>query len=271
MSDLHHESVIPNRRNGVRFYYSDKPMSEYVPFHWHNSLEAVCVLDGHLRFRIDGRQLHVRDNQFALVPSGAIHDVASTPNHAYVLQVPLRVVRTFCEHPEQAVFQNGRTDRPEYAQVVENFKAMGDIIGRKDPGAGFDFEICLLNVLKSMFTTFRAPVENTKPSDSVKEIIVFLHEHVTEPVRVDELADIFGYNPSYLSRMFKQQTGVSLVSYAYEVKVNRLHDDLLNTDESVGALMEKYNLSNPRNTREVFKRLYGMLPKDVRKRTPKVS
>lgn len=65
--------------------------------------------------------------------------------------------------------------------------------------------------------------------------------------------------------MFKQRTGISLVQYMYEVKVNRLHDDLLNTDESIKALTEKYALNNSRMTREVFKRQYGMLPKDVRK------
>jgi AraC-like DNA-binding protein len=271
MADLHHESVIPNLRNGVRFYYSDKPMSEYVPFHWHNSLESVCVLDGHLRFNIDGKLVHLRDNQFVLVPSGAIHAVASTPNHAFVLQVPLRAIRPYADDAEHAAFANGRTDRPEYQEIVDNFKRMGALVDRPGPASRFDFEVCLLTILKYMFTVFRASDDNAKPSDSVKELIVYLQEHVTERVRVDELADIFGYNPSYLSRMFKQQTGISLVRYAYEVKVNRLRDDLLTTDESIGALMEKYGLTNQRTTREVFQQLYGMLPKDVRRQAREVA
>lgn len=42
MERKHHENVVPNLRNGVRFYYSDEPFTNYIPFHWHNSLEVVA-------------------------------------------------------------------------------------------------------------------------------------------------------------------------------------------------------------------------------------
>lgn len=266
MSAQHHESVIPNVRNGVRFYFSDEPRDKYVPFHWHSSLEVVCVLDGHVRFTIDGKVLHVRGGEFAMVPSGAIHDVASGPNHAYVLQVPLREVRDLYGDAERCLFLNGQTHRPEYAEVVSCFDQMGAAVAHPSAAGWFDFEISLLTVLKHMFCVFGVPGAAAHATDGVKEIISYLHEHATEPIVVGELASHFGYNPSYLSRMFKQQTGVSLVSYVYEVKVNRLHDDLLATDETVAALMRRNGLTNARLTREVFRERYGVLPGELRAR-----
>lgn len=265
MEQNHHENVVPNLRNGVRFYYSDEPFTNYIPFHWHNSLEVVCVIKGNLRFTLDGHELAVGPREFAMVPSGAIHEVASTPNCSLVLQIPLHAVRPFYENPEAASFRNGRTEYREYREIVELLNAMYEILESPGEGAWFDFEIYLLKVLKHMFTKFRAPNDNTRGAEDVKEIITYLHEHIHESILVSDLADLFGYSPSYLSRMFKQRTGISLVQYMYEVKVNRLHDDLLNTDESIKALTEKYALNNSRMTREVFKRQYGMLPKDVRK------
>lgn len=267
MVELYHESVIPNLRNGVRFYYSDEPLPKYVPFHWHNSIELVYVIDGHLRFTIDGRPLHVHDGEFAMVGSGAIHDVASGPNHAYVLQVPLRAIRPFRDNPEDASFVNGRTGTLEYAEVATCVATMGKLIERPAPGASFDFEISLLSILKCMYGAFAVPRSGSNATEGVKEIIAYLHEHATEQVRVDELAARFGYNPSYLSRMFKQQTGISIVSYLYEVRVNLLYDDLLNTDASIGELMRKNGLTNVRLAREAFKQQFGMLPSDVRQGT----
>ena len=260
----HHESVVPNIRNGVRFYYSDEPLDKYVPFHWHSSIELVCVLDGHLRFTIDGRILHVRGGQFAMVPSGSIHDVASGPNHAYVLQVPLRAIKSLYESPADAAFLNGQDHRPEYAEVLSCFEKMGLVVDHPSAAGWFDFEIYLLTILKHAFTTFCLPGANVRSADNVKEIISYLHEHATERFSVGELAGSFGYNPSYLSRMFKQQTGVSLVEYLYEVRVNRLHDELLSTSEPISALMRRNGLTNPRMARKVFLERYGMLPHEVR-------
>ena len=266
MMEGRHERVVPNIRDAVRFYYSHMPYDNYVPMHWHSEIEVVCVLDGHLRFTIDGMMLNVRGGQFAMLPSGAIHDVASRPNHAYVLQVPLRTIRQVYDDPENVTFLNGQVHLPEYGEVIDCFAAMGKTVSRASPGSSFDFSISLLNILKRMFTVFCIPDTNNRSADNVKEIITYLHEHATEPLSVGELARTFGYNPSYLSRMFKTQTGVTLVSYLYDVRVSRLHDDLLTTDESIGSLLLKNGLTNQRMTREVFRRRYGVLPSDLRKR-----
>ncbi|MCF7523098.1 hypothetical protein L3X07_06575 [Levilactobacillus brevis] len=42
----HHENVISNLDIGIRFYESTVTASGYVPFHWHSSIELVCVLTG---------------------------------------------------------------------------------------------------------------------------------------------------------------------------------------------------------------------------------
>lgn len=48
MSSSHHEYVVSNLPLGVRFYQSDVTTSGYVPFHWHNSIEVLLVLNGEL-------------------------------------------------------------------------------------------------------------------------------------------------------------------------------------------------------------------------------
>lgn len=141
---------------------------------------------------------------------------------------------------------------------------MGGIVAHPYSGCWFDFEISLLMILKRLFTTFCVPGANVNSSDSVKEIISYLTEHAAEKISVGELANEFGYNPSYLSRMFKQQTGVGIVDFLYELRVNRLHADLLASDDSIADLMQKNGLTNRRLARRTFKELYGMLPSEVR-------
>lgn len=117
-----------------------------------------------------------------------------------------------------------------------------------------------------MFTTFKAPLTNRHANEQMKEILIYVNDHPHEAISVNQLATHFGYNPSYLSRMFKEQMGLSLTNYVYETKLSRLYDDLIHRDESITALMEQNGLKNPRTARKIFVDMYGCLPKEIQKR-----
>ncbi|WP_225363960.1 cupin domain-containing protein [Levilactobacillus brevis] len=95
----HHENVISNLDIGIRFYESTVTTSGYVPFHWHGSIELVCVLAGQLTFQFDGVAHVIQANQFEVISSGVIHDVTNTPNHALVLQIPLPFIEKYVKDP----------------------------------------------------------------------------------------------------------------------------------------------------------------------------
>ena len=266
MPTKHHEHVVPNLRTGVRFYFSSVSTSGYVPFHWHSSLELVCVLKGALRFNLDGQIYHLKENQFVLVPSGGIHDVTNQPNQAFVLQIPLQVVSPYFDHPERVQFLNGQTQLPEYQTIIRLVTMLGQASENHLESSSFDFGIALLQILRLMFTTFKAPLTNRHANEQMKEILIYVNDHPHEAISVNQLATHFGYNPSYLSRMFKEQMGLSLTNYGYETKLSRLYDDLIHRDESITALMEQNGLKNPRTARKIFVDMYGCLPKEIQKR-----
>jgi transcriptional regulator GlxA family with amidase domain len=69
----------------------------------------------------------------------------------------------------------------------------------------------------------------------VSRVIVYMQDHLTERISVQEMADMVYVSKSYLSRVFKRKTGVSLMEYLNSLRMEAaktmLAASALNTEE----------------------------------------
>lgn len=267
MSTTHHENVISNTNTGVRLWSSTALSNGYVPFHWHESLEINLTLKGQLTYHLGGQTLVTHANEFIIVPSGVVYDVQNTPNQGIVLQVPIRVIDPYFQHPEEATFLNGHPEIKEYGLVVRLMKELNTNNQTQPIGYRFDNGILLLEILKIVFTKFRSPKPNTPIKEGIKECIVYLNDHLQGNFTVASLAHHFGYNPNYFSRLFKEQTGISLTNYVYMIKINNFYHDLVNTDQPIDELLRQNGLRNERTARAKFKQMFDQLPNEIRRKS----
>lgn len=264
-----HEVVLTNLPLGIRFYESNVNTSGYVPFHWHNSIELLCVLEGALRLFVNGRAHTIQGGQCIAISSGMIHDVANTPNRALVLQIPLHILEHFAPTPQLLHFhvstnKNSRAHDALFQQLVQ----MNQILQQKKKGYLFDAEIALTKILKILFLYFteKDPL-SSRISSNIQSLLIYINQHYAQPMSVQDLAKMAGYNPNYLSRIFHSQMGTPLNEYIYRVRLTHFHEGLVHTDRSIKELMEECCLHNQRTTREIFQRIYGCLPLEARKRS----
>lgn len=266
MVEKHHENVVSNLDIGVRFYESIVKTNGYVPFHWHSSIELVFVMSGKLIFKFDGLTHVVEDNQFIVIPSGIVHDVTNGPNQALVLQIPLVFIEKYWPNPEQLTFVTDRPQDSEYQKVVRLLNKLNQVNKQENEGYLFDFGMVLLMIIKTVVLCFGKPEKERvhKDTSGLKELIVFINSHYSDQLSVKGLAQKFGYNPSYLSRLFKQQNGITLIEYVYEIRLNELYQSLITSDLPIKTLLKLHGLNNERTTREMFKKMYGVLPNQIR-------
>lgn len=69
---------------------------------------------------------------------------------------------------------------------------------------------------------------------------------------------------NYLSRLFKQQIGLTITDYIYKIRINAFYQDLIKTDKPISELMIKHGLNNAKTTRKTFKNIYNKLPSQIR-------
>ncbi len=85
-------------------------------------------------------------------------------------------------------------------------------------------------------------------------------EQISEPVSVSGLAARLSYNASYLSRIFKEQTGMPLQDYITQVKIEAARA-MLSQGISAGDAARAVGYENYPHFSRVFKRMVGVSPK----------
>ncbi|MFB9324661.1 helix-turn-helix domain-containing protein [Paenibacillus aurantiacus] len=98
----------------------------------------------------------------------------------------------------------------------------------------------------------------------VQRAIHYMKECVEEDISRDDVAHHVNLNPAYLSRLFKKETGVSLIDYLIETKMNRAKQLLEATPMTVGAVAQQVGYSNFSHFTKMFKKQFGVNPQEYR-------
>lgn len=101
-------------------------------------------------------------------------------------------------------------------------------------------------------------------SKPVTECIDYIYGNLHSRITLSMLADYVKLNPSYLSRLFKQTTGVSASMYIQTKKVADARNLLKYTDFSVSDIASILAYPTQSYFIEVFKKHDGMTPKQYR-------
>lgn len=104
----------------------------------------------------------------------------------------------------------------------------------------------------------------TKYSIFVKQAISFINEHLTENLSLELIAEHVHSNASYLSRIFKKEVGISVVSYITDLRIKKAKDLLEHSNLRTGEISDAVGIHDPAYFSVVFKKYTGMSPKAYR-------
>ena len=109
-------------------------------------------------------------------------------------------------------------------------------------------------------------VEKNENSETIEQIKDYLEKHYTDStVSLTSVAEVFFLNPSYLSRIFKQKTGITFIDYLNEVRIQHACDYLLRSDLKIFEIAEKVGIPNPDYFGKCFRKKMGVSIKEYRK------
>lgn len=107
--------------------------------------------------------------------------------------------------------------------------------------------------------------QNRKISNFIDDIKSYVKEHYADSgLTLAGIAKMFFLNPSYLSRTFKKETGISFVEYLTSIRMEKAIE-LLKGDLKVFAIAEAVGISDSNYFSTCFKRYTGLSTIDFRK------
>ncbi|WP_028545482.1 response regulator [Paenibacillus taiwanensis] len=126
-----------------------------------------------------------------------------------------------------------------------------------------DLHLLLVGELESVQESYTD--EATSTNYKIKRVIEYIHEHYDQDLTLNELAAYVSLNNSYLSRIFKEQTGSMLIPYINRYRVKKSLEYLKNGNLKTYEIAEKVGFNSIDNYYISFKKMYGLPPNEYRK------
>jgi two-component system response regulator YesN len=106
--------------------------------------------------------------------------------------------------------------------------------------------------------------ERDRTSQVIDRICQYIEEHLSEDLSLVRLAEIHYFNPSYLSRFFKQERGINLSEYIDTCRARQAKDLLRDGDLKVREVAVAVGYEAAHSFTRFFKKVTGMTPQEYR-------
>ena len=109
------------------------------------------------------------------------------------------------------------------------------------------------------------PEENKKKAGYVDEALKYIESAYCDPITVQDIADRLNINRSYLSRLFRTITGISIQDYLLDYRIRQACILLKNSDLSIRTIAHSVSYMDALYFSRLFHRKKGMTPSEYRK------
>lgn len=101
-------------------------------------------------------------------------------------------------------------------------------------------------------------------SSYIKASTTYIDRHYREKIYLEDVADFIGLSPTYFSKLFKKEVGMTFQTYVTQVRLEYAANLLRYSNESISTISEYVNFPSQSYFGRYFKQHYHMTPKEYR-------
>ena len=255
----------------------------------------IYVIDGSFNIKIADKIYLVSNGDIIVIPAGTIyqpresdgcsyyffHFTASIIESSSFLNIGKSLLR-FVEYENDGYTYNyyGSTynsvvDIPihiKHNQLNSHYK-ISDVINR---AVVLNFwqnnseKFLLDNILRELLILISTEFTTVKPSNStLQKILLYISTNYMKPINLTSLSNTFGISASYITKLFRINLGKGTVDYINDLRLTAACEYLISSNLAIGEISDKIGFTNQYYFDRLFKRKYGVTPKDFRKTSNK--
>ncbi|MCG8484936.1 MAG: response regulator [Clostridia bacterium] len=124
-------------------------------------------------------------------------------------------------------------------------------------------EFC--KVFLSKYTGLLKKHINHNYNSDILKAMSYMQLNYMSKIKLDDVAMHVSMNKSYLSRLFKQETGVNFHHYLQDIRMKKAHEYLRDTDKNISSIAQEIGYTDIFYFDRVFKNYYKVSPSEYRK------
>lgn len=238
--------------------------------------EISYIVSGECEIYSDGQVLHARQGDIHVVSPGKKHRIVAQKEENFRMayigfhvrpELAQQPIGVFFEAAPSVLKQENRQLRGLFEQLLEEiyiFREYGDSV----------VDACITQILICVWRAFHLPEYgmNQRISDDVRverivghtvfKVLRYIDANLLEIENVEQVAQELRYNPSYLSKVFREKVGCTMRQYITDKKIE-MAKELLASGVSVSQTALKMGYSSSQSFCKMFHRCTGQIPSDV--------
>lgn len=266
----------PGRIADCSQWYNNLPDGVTVPIHWHEYVEFIWLLEGHMTAIVQADTYELEPGDLLAINSGELHMTRISSCFAecpYVLiQVSARRLKEVLPDQELLRFTPclRRKEIEQTPEIFRSLQAMRDLFEENADGYQLLFTARFFEFLYGMYRYHSGRAlrksENASARDlnRIMDVVGWTQENFRQPLSLEEAASHIGISKEYFCRIFKKYTGQTFLDYLSMIRTTHFYEDLQTSDQSIPMLMEQNGLTNYKTFMRTFRQLYGTTPQKVR-------
>ncbi len=131
-------------------------------------------------------------------------------------------------------------------------------------GRFYLYEIMLY--FTEQFDMIMRSIGNSSSEGVIDDIIHYIEHNYMDNIKLETIAPLFGYNSSYLGKIFNKKVGEGFNVFVDKVRIRHSKELLLNSDLKVYEISEKVGYRNVDYFHTKFKKYVEMSPAEYRKK-----
>lgn len=248
-------------------------------YHKHNGYEIYVFLCGNVNLHIEHSSVHLKRGNIAIINPTEYHLAVSLDDSLYeriTLNISPAMLRSLSTHvtnfnrffDTRQCGVNNVILLPEDTlnELISLLQNLNEAIHSDQFGSDVLQRAYLAQILYTIcnnYIVYKEISVNIMPS-LVSNTIQYVEQHAAEKISLNDIGKALNFNQNYISRLFKQNTGISLKQYILEKKIS-FAQSLLSQGYSVTDTCYKSGFADYSNFIRTFKQYTGETPGTFRK------
>ena len=250
----------------------------------HEAFEMVYIKSGEGTFEICGEKVTVGSNDIVIIKPNQHHRfIVNSEVRCDCIVLYFKFLRqSKVDYSETSVndFLNFVSGKESGAFIKLKVSQKNDIIvllnrilrekEHEQIGSNLLNYLMLMELFVLISRALKAEWENSikNKSPKLKELmqsaIQYILNNYERELSITDIAKYVFLSPSYFTRAFKEDTGLSPMQYLLNVRIKRACELLTETDQKIGEIAYSVGFSNQQRFNDIFKKQTKMTPMQFR-------
>ncbi|MBP1048285.1 helix-turn-helix domain-containing protein [Enterococcus sp. BWM-S5] len=258
----------------------------YTPFHMHDFIEMSYVYSGDVEMIINNEKVLLKKGAFCLLDTDVVHRILETSEDDILInflmkkeyfssQMLSRLASngTISQFAVDALSETQKHDQFIVFEALNNeflLDAVEGVLSHYfDPGSDSHeiIDAYMIIVFSELLRSFQKKKSQESKSANqfyIGDILDYMEKNYMS-CTLKEVAQLFGYNPSYLSRLIHKHVGKSFISIIQDIKLNHAILLLKNSSLPIEQIIQQIGYKNVSFFYKKFYEKYQLSPNEYRR------